>query len=149
MGIIMNINENEPIFSIGIAAKKLDIAVPTMRMYEKAGLIIPFRTDTGCRFYSIADLKRIAYIRNLIKKESLNLAGIRRLMALIPCWELKPCPQESRKKCPAYNDCKNICWMLPETICKAEDRICISCSVYLQSCETTNNLKQVLRTSRD
>ena len=141
----MNIEENEPIFSIGVAAKKLDIAVPTMRMYEKAGLIIPHRTDSGRRFYSIADLKRITYIRKLIKDEALNLAGIRRLMALISCWELKPCPTESRKKCPAYNDCKNTCWMLPDTLCKAENRNCIDCPVYLQSCEMTKNLKQVLQ----
>jgi len=141
----MNIKKNEPIFSIGIAAEKLGIAVPTMRMYEKAGLIIPHRTQTGRRFYSISDLKRITYIRNLIKNEALNLAGIRRLMALIPCWELKPCPAESRKKCPAYNDCINTCWMIPETICEIGGRNCISCSVYLQSCETTDNLKQIMR----
>jgi MerR family transcriptional regulator, heat shock protein HspR len=140
----MQISENEPIFSIGVAAKKLDIAVPTMRMYEKAGLIIPYRTDTARRFYSISDLRRITYIRALIKEESLNLAGIRRLMALIPCWELKPCSNGHKEKCPAFNDCKNICWMLPDTLCKAENRNCIDCSVYLQSCETTNNLKHII-----
>ena len=35
----MKLDENEPLFVIGVAAKKLNIAVPTLRMYEKAGLI--------------------------------------------------------------------------------------------------------------
>ncbi len=82
----------------------INIAVPTLRMYEKAGLIIPFRNETDRRLYSIADLKRVSFIKRLIKAEGLNLAGIRRLMALLPCWELKPCSPELKEQCPAYND---------------------------------------------
>ena len=141
----MKLDENEPIFTIGIAAKKLNIAVPTLRMYEKAGLIIPYRSKTERRMYCIADLKRVSFIKRLIKAEGLNLAGIRRLIALLPCWELKPCSSELRKKCPAYNDCKTICWMFPATSCKTSDRSCRNCLVYLKSCETTDNIKQVLK----
>ena len=140
----MEIKDNEPVFPIGLAAKKLEVAVPTLRMYEKAGLIIPHRSASGHRFYSISELNRISYIRALIKNESLNLAGIRRLMALIPCWDLKPCPKKVKKKCPAYNDCKNTCWMLPKTLCNEKNRNCINCPVYLQSCETTDSLKQMM-----
>jgi len=42
----MEIDYTEPAFTIGIVAQKLGISVPTVRMYEKAGLIIPFRTTT-------------------------------------------------------------------------------------------------------
>lgn len=143
----MNINDNEPIFAIGIAAKKLGIAVPTMRMYEKAGLIIPYRSETGRRFYSFSDLKRITYIRKLIKNEALNLAGIRRLLAILPCWSIKPCPVESRDKCPAFNECKIICWMFPDTACKELNRTCRTCSVYLDSIESTDNLKEIIKQS--
>ena len=73
------------------------------------------------------------------------MEGIRRLMAILPCWELKPCTAELREKCPAYNDCKMICWMFPDTACKNKDRSCRTCSVYLQSCNMSNNLKQVLK----
>lgn len=100
----IKIDDNEPVFTIGVAAKKLGIAVPTLRMYEKAGLIIPFRNETGRRLYCFADLRRFSYIKRQIKSEGLNLEGIRRLMALLPCWELKPCTAELRQKCPAYND---------------------------------------------
>ena len=144
----MKFDENEPIFTIGVAAKRLNVAVPTLRMYEKAGLIIPYRNETGRRIYSIADLKRVSFIKRLIKGEGLNLAGIRRLMALLPCWELKPCTSELREKCPAYNDCKIICWMFPVTACKTSDRSCRNCSVYLKSCDTTDNLKQVLKSTK-
>ncbi|UCE07900.1 MAG: MerR family transcriptional regulator [bacterium] len=144
----MEFDDNEPVFTIGVAARKLNIAVPTMRMYEKAGLIIPFRNESGRRIYSFADLKRISYIRRLIKSEGLNLAGIRRLMALLPCWELKPCSTELREKCPAYRDCKTICWMFPATACKVDERSCRTCSVYLESCDTTDNLKQILKKTK-
>ena len=144
----MKLDENEPLFVIGVAAKKLNIAVPTLRMYEKAGLIIPYRNETGRRMYSINDLKRVSFIKRMIKAEKLNLAGIRRLMALLPCWELKPCSSELREKCPAYNDCKTICWMFPATSCKTSDRSCRDCSVYLKSFETTDNIKQFLKNTK-
>lgn len=144
----MKFDENEPIFTIGVAAKRLNVAVPTLRMYEKAGLIIPYRNETARRMYSIADLKRVSFIKRLIKGEGLNLEGIRRLMALLPCWELKPCSPELREKCPAYNDCKTICWMFPATACKTEQRTCRTCSVYLQSCEMSDNLKHVLKETK-
>jgi len=144
----MKLKENEPILTIGVAAKKLNVAVPTLRMYEKAGLIIPYRNETGRRMYSLADLKRVSFIKRLIKAEGLNLAGIRRLMAILPCWELKPCTVALREKCPAYNDCKTMCWMFPATSCKTSDRSCRDCSVYLKSFETTDNIKQVLKNTK-
>jgi len=129
---------------VKLAANKLEIAVPTLRMYEKAGLIIPYRNDTGRRYYSFSDLKRIRFIRKLIKKESLNLASIRRLMVLLPCWKLKPCLPANMVNCPAYNDCKTICWMSPNPACAAAQRSCRECSVYLQSCDTSDDLKRTL-----
>ena len=144
----MKLEENEPLLTIGVAAKKLNVAVPTLRMYEKAGLVIPYRNETGRRMYSIADLKRVNFVKRLIKAEGLNLAGIRRLMAILPCWELKPCTMALKEKCPAYNDCKIMCWMLPATSCKISDRSCRDCSVYLKSFETTDNIKQVLKNTK-
>ena len=35
------IDEIELVFTIGVAANTLNVAVPKLRMYEKAGLIIP------------------------------------------------------------------------------------------------------------
>ena len=109
----MDFDYNEPVFTIGLVAQKLGISVPTVRMYEKAGLIIPFRTPTERRLYSFADLDRIDFFRKLIKQEGLNLASIQRLLAIIPCWGIRPCTDEMRENCPANNNCKSTCWMLP------------------------------------
>jgi hypothetical protein len=37
----------EPIYTTGVAAKKLGVSPHTLRLYEAEGLIIPYRTDTG------------------------------------------------------------------------------------------------------
>ena len=139
------IRQHEPIFSIGIAAKKLGIAIPTLRMYEKEGLIIPHRTKTGRRLYSLLDLKRIRNIKKLIKIDGLNLAGIRRLMAVLPCWELKPCKSEMKKNCIAYKDNIKACWMHLNTGCKVTLITCRNCTVYLDSYESIYNIKQLLK----
>ena len=68
----MKLDENEPIFTIGIAAKKLNIAVLTLRMYEKTGLVIPFRNESGRRLSSFADLTRFSYIKRQIKSGNLK-----------------------------------------------------------------------------
>ena len=49
----------EPVYTIGHAAQKLGVAVPTLRMYEQAGLILPFRTETKRRLYSRHDLAHL------------------------------------------------------------------------------------------
>ncbi len=136
----MEFHDKEPIFNIGIAARKLSISVPTLRMYESMGLIIPYRTKSKRRLYSHFDLERISQIRTLIKNEGLNLSGIRRLLALLPCWDLKRCSSGEREKCSAYNDSKIICWNVTNTPCRKSEQSCCFCTVYLNSCDAINNL---------
>jgi MerR family transcriptional regulator/heat shock protein HspR len=144
----MELDYNEPAFTIGVVAQKLGISVPTVRMYEKAGLIIPFRTATERRLYSLADLERLRFFRKLIKEEGLNLESIRRLLAILPCWGLKPCTADMRENCPANNNCKAICWMLPSTACQKDDISCRNCPVYLESYKDIENIKQFLMKSK-
>ena len=61
-----NISIDEPVYSIGIAAKLLGISIPTLRVYEKEGLFIPYKKQSGTRLYSQADLDRIGCIRRTI-----------------------------------------------------------------------------------
>jgi len=144
----MNFDPNEPVFNIGIVAEKLGISVPTVRMYEKAGLIIPYRTPTDRRLYSLADLERISYFRKLIKEEGLNLVSIRRLLAILPCWQLKPCTPDMRKTCPANDDCKFMCWMLSATTCQKDENSCRNCTVYLNSYKEIEDIKRLLKKSK-
>jgi len=51
--------DDKPVFSISIAAQLLGISVHTLRMYEREGLIIPFKTRTNRRLFSENDIERI------------------------------------------------------------------------------------------
>ena len=125
----------EPIISIGIAAKKLGISPETLRLYEREGLVIPYKTPTKRRLYSQKDLEWVDCFRKQIKKNGLNIAGVRVLLALIPCWELKPCSKADQEKCVAYMNGEKVCWMIDDrsdTACAQED--CQQCTVYRTAC---------------
>ncbi len=122
--------ENEPIYTIGIAARKMNVAVPTLRMYEREGLILPHRTSTGRRIYSNNDMMWIDCIRRMITQNGMNLEGIRRLLALMPCWKLTGCPENKRKNCPAYKNSAKPCWMIKMETHPEERDICRNCPVY-------------------
>lgn len=138
-----HIHRYEPVFTIGTVAKKLEIAVQTIRMYEKEGLILPFKTDTGRRMYSMHDLERLKCIRKLLTEDGLNISGIRRLSSMIPCWEFKGGLDDECRNCPAYYDTIGPCWSLEEVGGKCVGQDCRTCEVYRMnfSCE---KLKKVI-----
>jgi MerR family transcriptional regulator/heat shock protein HspR len=119
-----------PLFSIGSAARILGISVHTMRMYERRGLIVPYKTETKQRRYSETDIDRLRCIRGAINVEKISIEGIRRVLSLIPCWAIVHCGETDRQECPAYNGHSEPCWA---TKCRAafcRDRDCRSCEVY-------------------
>ena len=136
----------EPVFTIGIIAKKIGISPETLRLYERKGLLITHRTKTGRRLYSQKDLEWIVCIRRQIKEHHMNLAAIMRLLALIPCWEIKPCGIKERETCPAYKSNNQACWNLDikRKLCDRED--CRICPVYLKSVKV-GHLKEIYQRS--
>ncbi|MER3410287.1 MAG: hypothetical protein C4306_09345 [Thermoleophilia bacterium] len=54
----------------------------TLRIYEQKGLVRPGRTPGGTRLYSERDLDRLREIQRLTGELGLNLAGVRRVLAL-------------------------------------------------------------------
>jgi len=99
---MVNPSEEQAFYSITIAAQKLGISTHTLRRYEKKGLIIPLRDEvSGRSLFSDRDLTSVRNIRKLIHREGLNIASIQRLLAVIPCWKIKDCPETKRLKCPA------------------------------------------------
>ena len=54
----------------------------TLRIYETKGLVRPGRTPGGTRLYSEHDLERLREIQRLTTELGLNLAGVRRVLAL-------------------------------------------------------------------
>ena len=71
------INENEPLYNIGVISKLLDLPEWTLRMLDKKGIVCPFKTKGGTRLYSNLDLKKLKYVAYLIKKEKVNINGVR------------------------------------------------------------------------
>jgi len=53
----------------------------TLRIYERKGLLEPFRTPGGTRRYSREDIERLQLIQELTS-QGLNLEGVRRVLAL-------------------------------------------------------------------
>ncbi len=120
---------NEPIFSISTAARILNISVHTLRMYEREGLFISFKNNSNQRLFSQSDIERIQCIRTAINEAGISISGIKTIYSLIPCWKIKGCLEEDRKKCDAYNNSHVPCWSYEhKNFCK--DKNCRECEVY-------------------
>ncbi len=133
-----------PTVSIGIAARLLNLSVSALRKYETEGLIVYHRTQGARRLLAPADIDRIRQIQALIGDCGLNMEGIRRLVALIPCWELMPCSSEDRRKCTATSDYCHPCWMTDQTECARHGLKCRDCRVYRRALDWLPILKSLL-----
>lgn len=69
------------VFVISVAAELSGMHPQTLRIYERKGLIDPFRTPGGTRRYSQDDIERLQLIQDLTS-QGLNLEGVRRVLAL-------------------------------------------------------------------
>jgi MerR family transcriptional regulator, heat shock protein HspR len=69
-------NDNDPIYVISIAARLVGMHQQSLRYYERAGLIEPQRTVGGIRMYSNRDIQRIRQAQRLIDELGVNLAGV-------------------------------------------------------------------------
>ncbi|MFH1723733.1 MAG: MerR family transcriptional regulator [Elusimicrobiota bacterium] len=130
--------------AIGTLAEKSGLSVSAIRKYEAEGLLIPFRTPSGHRLFSHEDMDRVKIIRHMIQELGLNIEGIRRLQALLPCWELVRCSEDKRSECPAYKDNSKPCWMVRGGDCSARGNECRSCAVYRFGSQCTEDIKRVV-----
>ena len=124
------ISRYEPLLTIGLAAERLGITPMSLRSYESRGLVIPHRKESGHRYYSIHDLELLLCVREMIRRERINIEGIRRIMSLVPCWKWKGCDDADREACPAFKGAEAPCWSIEDTPCRANDEDCRSCRVY-------------------
>ena len=121
---------HEPLLTIGTVARMLNVAVQTVRLYEQEGLVLPHRTTSGRRMYSLHEVERLRCVRKMITEEGLNLQGIKRLLSLLPCWEFKGGLDEECRNCPAYYDALGPCWSLRNVGQKCQMEDCRACPVY-------------------
>jgi MerR family transcriptional regulator, heat shock protein HspR len=69
------------LYSISVAAELAGLHPQTLRIWEREGLLEPARSAGGTRRYSQNDIARLMEIIALAG-DGLNLAGIRRVLAL-------------------------------------------------------------------
>ena len=135
---------DEPVISIGTLAEKLGLSVSTIRKYESEGLLIAHRTASGHRRFSIEDVDRVRNIQHMIHDLGLNIEGIRRIQAMLPCWELLPCSEETREKCPAFMDNRQPCWVSRGLGSAEHDNERRKCIVYRLGSQSAEDIKHLL-----
>ncbi len=69
-------DEEQGVYIISVAARILELHPQTLRKYERAGLVSPFRTGGMLRLYSEDDMVRLRLIKYLVGELKLNLAGV-------------------------------------------------------------------------
>ncbi|MGB9309049.1 MAG: helix-turn-helix transcriptional regulator [Mycobacterium sp.] len=72
---------DQGVYGISVAAELSGVAVQSLRLYERYGLLTPARSDGGTRRYSADDLARLRRIGELVDA-GINLAGIARILNL-------------------------------------------------------------------
>jgi MerR family transcriptional regulator, heat shock protein HspR len=137
-----NRDNKKPTYSIGAVAKRLEVSVETIRLYERKGLILAAKSQGNQRLFSDSDIERIQCIRTAINEHKISIEGIRRIQSLVPCWEHTRCSLVQREQCPAYRRPDAGCWTYQHKHNECADRDCMSCKVYLLSgdCEKIKSL---------
>jgi len=134
----------QPIYTLGVISKLSNISPYSIRQYIDSGLILPFTTKTGRHLFSEIDLLRLKCVKHCLSDMRLNIAGIKALLALIPCWKITNCSLESQKKCDAYYSNSYPCWEASEKGKECKNKNCRVCSVYSYP-EKCEDLKSFLK----
>lgn len=135
---------HDPVIAIGVLAERVGLSVSTVRKYESEGLLIPHRTASGHRLFSHEDIDRVRAIQHMIQDLGLNIEAIRRMQALVPCWELLPCTPETRDQCAAFKDNSRPCWSIKGLKCAPQGNECRECAVYRFGSLCTEHIKRLV-----
>jgi len=79
----MRRSEDEPVYMISVAARMLSCHPQTLRMYEREGLVSPYRSNRNLRLYSDADIERLRMVKRLTQDLGVNLAGVEVILELL------------------------------------------------------------------
>lgn len=79
----MRPQRDEPRYQIGMVARMLDCHPQTLRMYEREGLIEPYRTKGRVRLYCDADIETLRRIQRFTQDLGVNLAGVAIILRLL------------------------------------------------------------------
>src|SRR5438552_14256599 len=74
--------DEEPLYVISIASRRVGMHPQTLRLYERLGLVKPARHGSN-RLYSDRDIERLRQIHNLTQHMGVNLAGVEIILNLL------------------------------------------------------------------
>lgn len=77
----MNLDENQPLYVISVAAELSGLHPQTLRQYDRTGLVSPSRTSGRNRRYSLRDIALLRTIQSLVA-EGINHVGIKRIIEM-------------------------------------------------------------------
>lgn len=97
------VSKDLPLYSIGVAARLLQVHPRTLRIYEDEGLVRPHRQGAR-RMFSQNDLQWIACLRSAIHEQGISIPGIKKLLRYATCYEIVECPDEVACSCEAVVD---------------------------------------------
>lgn len=135
---------NRPVYTLSVAAQLAEIPAHSIRQYIDSGLLIPYKLESNRHLFSKHDIGRLQLIRELIHVKGLNFAGVRTLMAMVPCWALRKCSEDDQQSCEAYKENFKPCWMASEKGRQCKNENCRECEVYL-ALDGDCDIKSVLR----
>ncbi|MGA2989523.1 MAG: MerR family transcriptional regulator [Candidatus Korobacteraceae bacterium] len=130
---------------IGSVATHFNISVDLLRLYEREGLLLPVKSAKGTRYYTERDYPWIETLLKLVRDYRLNFAGIRHLLALLPCWDLRHCEGEQRRQCATSAQPNNPCWV--SHACCWPDKDCYECKIY-RAAPACENMRSMLLTGK-
>ena len=76
------VSPDTPLYVISVAAELAGMHPQTLRQYDRLGLVSPDRATGRGRRYSLRDIATLREVQRLSHEEGINLAGIKRILAL-------------------------------------------------------------------
>jgi MerR family transcriptional regulator/heat shock protein HspR len=125
-----SIESTTPVYTLSTTSVLSKIPIHSIRQYIDKGLIIPFKKKSSRNLFSQVDILRLKFIHKLLDEDGLNIAGIKTLLALIPCWAIRECSDKEREKCQAFQSNAYPCWEASEKGTRCKNTNCRECEVY-------------------
>jgi len=82
INISVDQSSDAKVLIISVAARMAGMHPQTLRQYDRLGLVQPGRAGGGGRRYSQRDVGLLREVQKLSQEEGVNLAGIKRIIAL-------------------------------------------------------------------
>ncbi len=74
-------DKKQPLFMISVVSRMLNVHPQTLRLYEREGLITPYRTKRT-RIYSQEDVEKLEMILRLTRELGVNRSGVEIILRL-------------------------------------------------------------------